>query len=93
MIYIFPTGDALMNRNAATANATLAAYPQQKDQHHKELSAQTLEGAAPAPDESAWVDELLAAGKLTVAQVQVARYDQSATGMSLQEALMLRGWL
>jgi hypothetical protein len=80
VVYIFPTGDALMNRDADAAPALV---------DHQRQTAQP----SPAPDEAALVDQWLAEGKLTIAQIQVARHDQAALGMSLTEALTLRGWI
>ncbi len=95
VVYIFPTGDALMNRDAATAPATLVEH--QRKQGDPTVAQQPEKTDAVADTASAndtlLVDDLLAAGKLTVAQIQVARYDQSVTGLSLKEALILRGWL
>lgn len=89
VVYIFPTGDALMNRDAATAPDALV-------EHQRQTARPAQPNPDPvtsSPDEDALLDALLADGKLTVAQVQVARYDQSAMGMSLVEALTLRGWI
>ena len=82
VVYIFPTGDALMTRDAANAATDLAA-------------SQPASMICPLPslEEKALIDQRLADGKLTVAQVEVARYDQSVTGISLTEALAMRGWL
>ncbi|MEB3290293.1 MAG: hypothetical protein VKI82_10280 [Leptolyngbya sp.] len=82
VVYIFPTGDALMTRDTANAAADLA-------------TSQPALMICPLPsrEESALIDQRLAAGKLTVAQVEVARYDQSVTGISLTEALAMRGWI
>ncbi len=48
---------------------------------------------SPSLEELALIDQRLAASTLTVAQVEVARYDQSVTWISLTEAFALRGWL
>jgi hypothetical protein len=89
VVYIFPTGHALMNRDAANVGTALVKHQPQPAQ-----PAQPDPSPAQSfSDEAARIDSLLAQGKLTVAQIQVARYDQSVTGMSLTEALTLRGWL
>lgn len=94
VVYIFPTGHALMNRDAANASAALVEYqPQTAQSGHSQEPAVAPNSVSASPDESALIDQCLADGKLTVAQLQVARYDQSITGMSLMEALTLRGWL
>jgi hypothetical protein len=89
VIYIFPSGDALMNRDAAEAPAALVEH-QQKMASRAPAPAQP---ADPTPEDAALIDRLLAEGRLTVAQVQVARYDQEVMGMSLVESLTLRGWI
>ncbi len=89
VIYIFPSGDALMNRDADEAPAVLV-------EHQKKTASRASappNPANPTPDDAALIDRLLAEGRLTVAQVQVARYDQEVTGMSLAESLTLRGWI
>ena len=86
VVYIFPTGHALMNRDAANVVTALVKHQPQPAQPEPSP-------ALSSADEAALIDSLLAKGKLTVAQTQVARYDQSITGMSLTEALTLRGWL
>lgn len=81
VVYIFPGGEALMNRDADQVAAVLGDY-QEKPQPQ------------PNPtDEAALIDQLLAAGKLTIAQVQVGRYDQEQTGLPLADVLAARGWI
>lgn len=77
VIYIFPDGEALMNRDAEQVSLVL----------------NECQPSADADDETALIDHLLAAGKLTIAQVQVGRYDQEQTGLPLAEVLAARGWL
>lgn len=94
VIYVFPTGHALMACDAAHTTATLVEYPS----HSVPLmpSPATAPNApcpSPSQEDWAWIDRRLAAGTLTIAQLQVARYDQAVTGHSLTEALALRGWL
>ncbi|MFH7245798.1 MAG: hypothetical protein ACHWZW_23460 [Spirulina sp.] len=89
VIYIFPSGDALMNRDAAEAPAALVDHQQRKASYVPVPPTSD----AHSPDDAALIDRLLAEGRLTVAQVQVARYDQEVTGMSLAESLTLRGWI
>lgn len=75
VIYIFPGGKALLNRDSEQVPAVL-------DEHQPSVD-----------DEAALIDRLLATGKLTIAQVQVGRYDQEQTGLPLAEVLAARGWL
>ncbi|QQE66414.1 hypothetical protein GFS31_31120 [Leptolyngbya sp. BL0902] len=95
VVYIFPTGHALMNRDTDNASAALVEYQQKTAPNQPQPPATASQPTDPSgnEEESALIDQLLADGKVTVAQIQVARYDQSVTGMSLAEALTLRGWL
>jgi hypothetical protein len=98
VIYIFPGGEALMNRDAEIASAVLAQHEQPcQDTTFSPVTNSFLinddQLASTPTDEADWVDRLLAEGKLTIAQIQVGRYDQETTGISLAEALTLRGWI
>jgi hypothetical protein len=49
--------------------------------------------AEPAVDLETFLESLLHKGQLTEAQLQVGRFDQQTTGMSILEALIARNWL
>ena len=77
VIYIFPGGDALMNRDAQEATQALAQH----------------QPAPPQLEGDALIEQLMAQGLLSSAQVQVGRYDHQITGLSLIDALVARGWI
>jgi hypothetical protein len=78
VIYIFPGGDALMNRDAQeSAQAALAQH----------------QPAPPQLQGDALIEQLIAQGRLSSAQVEVGRYDHQITGLSLIDALVARGWI
>lgn len=83
VIYIFPNGNALMDRETdaiADKLQSATSHPAKADPAQFVPSADLGE-------------RLVAEGVITTAQYSVARYDQAATGMSLMEALIARGWL
>lgn len=80
VVYIFPSGNALMDREAHSAKQRLQ-------------KAQVDTTRSKAEADQAWDQRLVAQGLITAAQLEVARYDQAETGISLIEALVARGWL
>lgn len=78
VVYIFPCGNALVNRNQA--EDTQASTATQYADHNEHAPLQVEE-------------YILQAGLITPGQYSVARYDQAATGLSLVEVLQLRGWI
>lgn len=88
VVYVFPRGKALLNRDAATTGQHLdwvggAGEPPR-------------DGAGSPGDQAdddGQIAQLLAQGIITEAQLQVGRYDQHITGVSLLESLVARGWI
>lgn len=82
VVYIFPDGDALMDRDKTAAQTKLNA---------RQSPAPT---AAPTPttDADRHIRRLVATGCLSAAQASVVRYDIESTGLSWQDALQARGW-
>ena len=83
IVYVFPHGAAYTStsqENNSNLSATMAAE-----------SLTLLE--APVLDVEAVIANLVEQGQLTPAQVQVGRYDQTITGLTLLEVLAARGWL
>ncbi|HIK46477.1 MAG TPA: hypothetical protein IGR64_16590 [Leptolyngbyaceae cyanobacterium M65_K2018_010] len=82
VVYIFPSGKALLSRDAQNVADLTAPFP-----------PADLSPPSPAQGCEAWLNRLLDQGILTPAQVEVGRYDRQTTGLPLVEALMARGWL
>jgi len=80
VVYIFPDGDAMMDRDKTAAQAKL------------ESRQALLFPAAPAAAADQPLQQLVATGRLSAAQSSVVRYDMESTGLSWQDALQARGW-
>lgn len=82
VVYIFPDGDALLERT------------RQPSPQSAQLSTHTPAPIHSGSALSATLEQLIReAGLITVAQYAVAAYDQETTGMSLLEVLEMRGWI
>lgn len=83
IVYIFPNGQALIERNGHPDALSLP--------DHVETSIAKPSGSATYPD---GLDQLiLDSGLITAAQYSVASYDTTTTGLSLIEVLQTRGWI
>lgn len=82
VIYIFPNGGALMDRNQQAAGIKIDT-----------MVSEQITTIEPAPiDPEQWIQQLVCQGKLTEAQSLVIRYDREMTGIDWQDALKMRGW-
>jgi hypothetical protein len=88
VVYVFPRGKALLNRDAATTDQHLDRVDGSGD-HPRDDADRPGDQA----DDDGQIAQLLAQGIITEAQLQVGRYDQHITGVSLLEALVARGWV
>jgi hypothetical protein len=83
VVYIFPDGDAMPERNSQKATTRIDRL----------LADKPAGSETNLTDPESLIDALLLDGLLTEAQVQVGRFDQQITGMSIVEALLARNWL
>lgn len=104
VVYVFPSGSAQVKRGEAADKQS----PIQSRPKPQQLSDTTSSApSTPSPDTAATshpahpisistatplVERLVQAGLLSAVQKEVVQYDQAATGMTLEEILIARGW-
>ncbi|RZM79666.1 hypothetical protein [Leptolyngbya iicbica] len=81
VVYLFPDGQAWADREAPDFDAISISQP-----------SSSVAPISPKADEQ-WLDQLIAAGKVTLAQKAVILHDRESTGLELTEILSARGWL
>lgn len=79
VVYIFPSGGAIADRN-------------QPDFETLQVPDDPANAGAKAQTPAAYLDALIAAGQLTETQKAVALYDHQSTGMEITDILVARGW-
>lgn len=89
VVYIFPGGNALLDRENKSVGHKLKTLEPQVAA--KQATVAEMELAS--EQEKALVTRLVREGQITEAQYTVASYDQKITGLTLVEALIARGWL
>lgn len=86
VIYVFPSGNAQVERGKVAAEQPQIIQTQPKLDQQDAMAASTPEISL-SP-----LERLVEAGLLTVIQKEVVQYDQAATGMTVEEILVARGW-
>ncbi len=90
VIYVFPSGNAQVERGKVAgepSHTPIEPQPNFDQQHAKTVPVpETPESSAST------VERLVEAGLLSAIQQEVVQYDQAATGMTVEEVLIARGW-
>ena len=90
VIYVFPSGNAQVERGKVAGEPShTPSKPQPNfDQQDSKTAPVTETPKSPV----AAVERLVQAGLLSAIQQEVVQYDQAATGMTVEEILIARGW-